>query len=261
MQPLNTQHWIEHFQRNQENRPEPDWEAALDVPSRAYGALLQSLREFELGDGGGPASLIAFNAESFRGSSPDIRKIVDLWFMEEKEHSRLLGGAVSRLGGEPIDSHWSFRLFCFLRHRLGVRFELQILTLTELVSTSYYTLLRSYCADRALCDVFGLILRDESGHVSFHNDRLAADGASGRGIRGCLWGLQFFVCGYGAATVLWISHGRCLRLLGASTGEFYGNVRRQIRRFVGRLNRKASRDEGGVSAIAMPVHGTKEGCR
>ena len=241
MPELNTHRWITHFERNRDNRPEPDWGVPLEVPPGAHGALLQSLREFELGDGGGPASLIAFDAESFRGSSPEIRQIVDLWFAEEKEHSRLLGGAVARLGGEPIDDHWSFRLFCLLRRRLGVRFELQILTLTELVSTSYYTLLRRHCPDRALCDVFELILRDESGHVSFHNDRLASAGASGRGLAGRIWALQFYLCGYGAATVLWSSHGRCLRLLGASTFEFYANVTRQIRKFVARLNHKASR--------------------
>ena len=248
MRALDTRYWIKHFTHNQENRPEPDWNAPLNVPPEVHAALTQSLVEFQLGDGGGPASLIAWNAATFRDAAPDIRRIVDLWFDEEKEHSRLLGGAVDRLGGKPIETHWSFRLFCLLRRRLGVRFELQILTLTELVSTSYYTLLRRHCPDSALRTVFELILRDESGHVDFHNARLAAAGASRRTLAGTLWSLQFFLCGYAAATVLWTSHNRCLRLLGATTPEFYSNVTNQIRKFVTRLDKKAEAHNRAVLA-------------
>ena len=40
-----------------------------------------------------------------------------------------------RFGGRFIYSHWSFTAFCLCRRTLGVRFELQVLTLTELVSS------------------------------------------------------------------------------------------------------------------------------
>ena len=239
MPSLDTAYWLRHFDRNRHDRPEPDWSAPLDVPVRLRGLLAQSLRELQLGDGGGPASLIAWNAATFRDRSPEIRAIVDRWFDEEKEHSRLLGGLLERLGATPISSHWSFRLFCSLRRSLGVSFELQILTLTELVATSYYTMLRRHCPDPAVREVCLLILRDESGHVRFQNDRLAAAGHSRPGIRGRLWSSQFWLFGAAAATVLWISHGRCLRALGANTGEFYGDVRRQIDRFLKRLDAKA----------------------
>ena len=72
-------------------RDEPPWDAPLNVPARARASLTQSIREVQIGDGGGPASLIAFNAETFRGGGDDVRKLVDLWFDEEKEHSRLQG--------------------------------------------------------------------------------------------------------------------------------------------------------------------------
>tara|TARA_Y100001934_G_scaffold249732_1_gene311439 strand:- start:672 stop:1058 length:387 start_codon:yes stop_codon:yes gene_type:complete len=50
--------------------------------------LLPSIEQFELGDGGGPASLIAFNAERFRGQSGIASKVVHPWFYEEREHGR-----------------------------------------------------------------------------------------------------------------------------------------------------------------------------
>jgi len=235
---LNAHIWLEHFARNQLDRTEPDWEAPVNVPNAARAALFQSLREFQLGDGGGPASLIAFNAETYRSQSDEIQQIVDCWFNEEKEHSRLLGGLLQRFNVSSIDSHWSFSLFCSLRKHLGVAFELQILTLTELVSTSYYSLLRKHCRDKAVRDVCGLILRDEFGHVRFHNARLAANGSLH--LRK-FWRFQFWFCGYAAATVLWISHGKCIRLLGGSTPEFYRNVSHQIRHFLSALDNATER--------------------
>ena len=145
---MNYTKWIEHFTRNKQNRPEPDWSVPVHVPAMMFAPMLRSIEEFRLGDGGGPASLIAFNRENFRGSSPEIRRIVDLWFAEEAEHARLLGCAVRRFGGRIITSHWSFTAFCLCRRLLGVRFELQVLTLTELVSTGYYRMLRKIFAGR-----------------------------------------------------------------------------------------------------------------
>ena len=77
-----------------------------------------------------------------RGSSDEMRALVDLWFAEEREHSRLLSCAVRRFGGRLIQSHWSFSAFCATRRVLGVWFELQVLLLTEIVSTCYYRVLR-----------------------------------------------------------------------------------------------------------------------
>jgi hypothetical protein len=142
---LNADRWLAHFRRNRLGRPEPDWTAPVTLPADVVTPLVRSLEQFHLGDGGGPASLIAFNAESFRGQSESSRQLVDLWFDEEKEHSRLLSGAVKRFGGTPIDGHWSFWVFCQVRRWLGVRFELTVLLLTEIVSTAYYRLLWRRC--------------------------------------------------------------------------------------------------------------------
>ena len=108
---------------------------------------------------------------------------MDLWFAEEAEHARLLGCAVRRFGGRIITSHWSFTAFCLCRRTLGVRFELQVLTLTELVSTAYYRMLRSHSPDGSLAAMCELILRDEAGHVAFQRDRLADGGRPKSGLR------------------------------------------------------------------------------
>jgi len=237
---MNYTRWIDHFRKNRLNRPEPDWQAPITMSAEKIAKMIPSLEQFELGDGGGPASLIAHDAESFRGSSEEMRTIVDLWFTEEREHSRLLSGAVKRFGGRKITGHWSFTAFCASRRILGVRFELQVLLLTEIVSTAYYRLLRRHADDVAVKDMCSLILRDETGHVSFHRDRLLSEGRSTAGFSGLFWEVQFWLCGHGAATMLWANHGPCLIPLGASTAEFYREVRLEISRFVRRLERAST---------------------
>jgi len=164
---------------------------------------------------------------------------VDLWFAEEAEHARLLGCAVRRLGGRIITSHWSFTAFCLCRRVLGVRFELQVLTLTELVSTGYYRMLRRHSPDGPLAAMCELILRDEAGHVAFQRDRLADAGSPKAGWRGWFWRLQFLACGYGAGTVLWISHAPCLKAIGGTHGEYYSEITRQMTRFIRSLGKPA----------------------
>ncbi len=161
-----------------------------------------------------------------------MRTIVDAWFREEAEHSRLLGGMVDRLGGRRITGHWSFTAFCLCRRVLGVRFELHVLTHTELVSTAYYRVLRRHSPDAPLTAVCDLILRDEAGHLAFQRDRIAATGRSLRGFSGALWQTQFCALGHAAATVLWMSHGPCLAALGGSRAEYFCEVRRELRRFI-----------------------------
>jgi hypothetical protein len=235
---LDLARWSRHFARNQFDRPEPDWAAPVTIVAPVLAPLRQSMMEFQLGDGGGPASLIAHNARGFTHTTVARRDVVAAWFNEEKEHSRLLGCVVERLGGHRLETHWSFRLFCFVRWLCGVQFELQILTVTELTSTAYYTLLRRHLDDPVICDALGLILRDEAGHVAFHLDRIAADLAGQSRLRRGIHRWQFWLSGIAAASVLWASHHRCAVAAGATHTEFAREVRRQLGRFVGRLNRR-----------------------
>ena len=148
---MNLDTWIDHFARNGKNRPEPNWDAPLQpLAPHAQAALLSSLQQFELGDGGGPAYLIGRDLQSYFEDHPAMKQMVDLWFTEEERHSQLLGKAVKRFGGDSIEGHWSFSVFCNVRKYLGVKFELYALLLTEITSNNYYKLLRKYAPDEVL---------------------------------------------------------------------------------------------------------------
>ena len=226
--------WTAHFRRNRENRAEPSWDAPLTLPEEVVRPLVRSLEQFQLGDGGGPACLIAWNAERLRSSSEGAAAVIDMWFAEEREHARLLGAAVTRFGGQCIRGHWSFTVFCQVRRCLGVRFELTVLLLTEIVSSVYYRLMRRHGRDVPLRAMCRLILRDEASHIAFHRDRLA-DGIRGGAAYGKVWEMRFRALGLAAASMLWVNHGRALKALGATRAEFYREVWMELSRFIRRL--------------------------
>ena len=230
---MNMTRWLNHFRENRTDRPEPDWSAPISLSTETVRTLVPSLEQFELGDGGGPAYLIAWNREKFL-ARPSVRQLVDLWFKEEKEHSRLLGDAVRRFGGRKIDGHWSFSVFCMVRKYLGVAFELRALLLTEIVSNVYYHMLRRHADDAALRTMCDLVIRDETSHIAFHRDRLAD--ATSRRYAGC-WTTLFRMMGLAAGTMLWINHSPALKSLGATSSEFYGGIWTAMSRFVRQLRR------------------------
>jgi len=234
-------HWLAHFTSNRQNRTEPDWHAPIALPAEVIQPLVRSLEQFQLGDGGGPAYLIAHDRERFLASGDGMRRLVDLWFAEESEHSRLLGAAVARFGGRCITSHWSFTAFCMTRRWFGVRFELTVLLLTEIVSTVYYRLLWRHANDPALRAMCRLILSDEAGHIAFHRDRLATIARAGRATYGRFWACRLRTLGLAAATMLWVNHARGLRAVGATRAEFYRQVWKEMTRFLRSLRHESAR--------------------
>lgn len=229
---MDIQTWIDHFSRNGKNRPEPDWLAPLPPFTKSqHNSLLRSLTQFQLGDGGGPAYLIGNGLDGYFDRFPNMRTLVDLWFMEEERHSELLGKAVQRLGGTPITKHWSFSVFCGVRKFLGVRFEFYALLLTEITSNNYYKLLRKYAKDPAIISMAELIIRDETGHIAFHRDRIASN-EDGSYRLGSTWSTTLYLLALSAGTMLWINHRKALTQLGASTREFYQGFLRETQWFI-----------------------------
>jgi hypothetical protein len=235
---MNYEPWITHFQTNRTDRPEPDWTAPFSIPEQKRRLLAISLAEYQLGDGGGECRLVAHDAESYRGSACDARTVVDLWFSEEREHSRLLARAVERVGGTFITDTFAFRLFYACRRAFGVQFEMLVLLVVEIVSTGYYRVIRKHVGDGPIEDMCKLILRDEARHIDFHRDRLAADHP--RGLHP-LWSLHLHLLAESCAWFLWLGHGRCLRALGGTRAELFAHVRSGTANFLRGL-KEACRD-------------------
>tara|TARA_R110002049_G_scaffold206403_1_gene376930 strand:- start:262 stop:1026 length:765 start_codon:yes stop_codon:yes gene_type:complete len=246
---MNLTHWILHFRKNRLNRIEPSWTGPLRMDDNKRTALAASLAEYQLGDGGGPCRLIASDAEALRASDDRVREVIDLWFAEEKEHSRLLHGAVTRLRGTLIEDSYAFRLFNQCRRIFDAQFEMLVLLIVEIVSTGYYRVIRRHCNDKPISDMCRLILRDEAGHVAFHRDRLRS--LYPEGIR-LPWKMHFFLLGYACTAFLWLGHGRWLRTIGGSWTELQQHVQSGLTRFARQLeghHLPAVQDQTSASCI------------
>ncbi len=250
--PMNLQKWINHFgTTNRLNRIEPDWDAPLHLPEKKRRALAATLAEYQLGDGGGPCRLIARDAEALRATDEEVRCVVDLWFREEAEHSRLLGGAVRRLNGTFITDSFGFRCFNLCRRAIGAQFEMLMLLIVEIVSTAYYQSVHRHCDDEPIARMCRLILRDEAGHVRFHRERLMSlypDGVSK--IRGA----GFLLLGYACTSFLWLGHGSWLRDIGISRGELFGSVHKGLSRFLKHLRTGLRISGTAHSTTRMSLH-------
>ena len=88
-----------------------------------------------------------------------------------------------------------------------------------------------------------LIIRDETGHVAFHRDRLANSARASKAAYGLLWEICFRVLGIAAATMLWVKHAPGVIAVSGRTSEFYQEIWFELSRFIWRLRRKAIKEE------------------
>jgi len=250
---MNIPYWLAHFENNRLCRPEPDWSAPFTMPEGKRALLARSLAEYQLGDGGGECRLVAHDAERFRSSRAELDRLVDLWFAEEKEHSRLLAGAVNRVGGTFVADTFAMRMFYACRRGLGVQFELLVLLIVEIVSTGYYRMIRRHVGDEPIAAMCKLILRDEARHIDFHRDRLAARYPCGFGT---IRALGFRLLGYACASFLWLGHGRALSAIGGSRQELFHHVSSGTRGFLSEMAARVENRRHQVSSGHRPVHAT-----
>ena len=112
-----------------------------------------------------------------------------------------------------MTGHWSDAVFVRLRRLMGLRMELLVLMIAEVVALRYYRALRDGTDDSLTTDVAGRILSDEQRHVPFHCERLHASLAElPRAMRRpvmTLWRLLLLA----VSLVVAVDHGPALRRL------------------------------------------------
>ncbi|WP_051771880.1 ferritin-like domain-containing protein [Saccharothrix sp. NRRL B-16314] len=212
--------WVREFEAEARRRSEvgdPDFTQS----ARLHPAVVKSVQRFQVGEAGDGANLIAKAAAAGDG---DYKKVVRLFVGEEQNHARLLELLLTSAGAPTIASHWSDVVFVKLRRALGLRLELMVLLIAEVVALRYYRALRDGTRDPLTTEVAGRILADEQRHVPFHCDRLR-DAFAGwprpaKAATTAIWWL--LLCG-AVVTVAW-DHGPALRHLGVTRRGFAVDV-------------------------------------
>ncbi|MEU3464105.1 ferritin-like domain-containing protein [Streptomyces sp. NPDC006733] len=214
--------WTRAFEAEVERRRaqgDPDWAGGATLG----GPLTRSLQRFQVGEDGDGANLIRKADEA---GDREYAAAVRLFVAEEQNHARLLA-ALLGAGGRPlITAHWSDSAFVRLRRLLGLRLELLVLMIAEVVALRYYRAVSEGAGDPLVSEVAARILADERRHVPFHCLRLRqALGALPHALRVLvLAGWRLLLLG-ATAVVVW-DHGPALRHLGVGRRRFAADVMR-----------------------------------
>jgi hypothetical protein len=242
---MNSITWLNYFQKNRLNRTEPDWGAPLHGEPSAIRTLARSLSHFQLGESG-EGTYLLMQARRAHPDDPVYAEALALFIEEEKEHARLLRKLVERYRGHLITKHWTHSLFRLFRRALGVRFEIQVLVIAELIGTAYYRLLGERTSDAVLRGACEIVLRDEAKHIGFHAERFATDHAARLPVENALWLAQFQFSFLAALQVAWLDHRAALTAMGIYRTEFHAEARSECVQFL------ASFAQGRFSCSATP---------
>lgn len=214
--------WVAEFRVEAERRRvvgDPDWQRG----ARLHPAVVRSVQRFQVGEAGDGANLIA---KATGAGDADYSAAVRLFVAEEQNHARMLALLLKAAGAPTIASHWSDVVFVRLRRALGLRLELLVLMVAEIIALRYYRALRDGTDDPLTTEVAGRILADERRHVPFHCLRLrAAFAAMPAAVRPVVFVVWRFLL-FGASLVVAYDHGLALRHLGVPRRDFVLDVAR-----------------------------------
>ena len=217
--------WVEHFEQNDGVHAVVDaaipFDDRCDIPDTERRPLIESVRRFQLGESGDGEQLLR---KAARAGDPEYLRAAELFVAEEQQHAALLLRLLGHLGGQPMRTHWSDAVFVRLRRLLGLRTELMVLTVAEVVALSYYGGLANSGPNAVVRAVADRIVADEHPHVRFQTDRLRAGFANSRvGVRALAFAF-WWVTAIGATVVVSFDHGPILDAIGYLRTRFIRDV-------------------------------------
>ncbi|WP_410568657.1 ferritin-like domain-containing protein [Amycolatopsis sp. cmx-4-61] len=222
-------HWLHDFETEAERRrqrADPPWERGANL----HPDVAKSVQRFQIGEAGDGANLIAKAA-----GDGTYLAAVRLFVAEEQNHARMLAELLAAAGVGTLGRHWTDTVFVRLRRALGLRLELMVLLIAEVVALRYYRALRDGAGDPLAAQVAARILADEERHVPFHCHRLElAFRTMNHPARAALFG-AWRVLLLGVAITVAVDHGAALRRLGVGRLVFVADVLTAFEAALGRI--------------------------
>ncbi|MGW3917287.1 ferritin-like domain-containing protein [Streptomyces sp. NPDC005070] len=212
--------WTKCFEDERERRRaqgDPDWGQGATL----HRAVWAGIQRFQVGEDGDGANLVG---KADQAGDADYGQAVRLFVAEEQNHARLLARLLAAGDMPTLTGHWSDAAFVRLRRLMGLRMELLVLMIAEVVALRYYRALRDGTHDALTMDVAGRILADEQRHIPFHCERLHTSLAElPRAVRRpvmTLWRLLLLA----VSLVVAVDHGPALRRLDTGRLRFVADV-------------------------------------
>ena len=214
---FSSKRWLSYFYENKKSRSDLKFSRTPSVPGNLRAPLIRSLQKFQIGETGEGKHLRKY---AKRLKDPIYEECIDLFIKEEQFHARLLAQIIQALDGTLLSWHWTDIAFIALRRMLGLKTELFIILIAEIIGKCFYKKCADKLEDRILSDTFSLIVLDEISHLEFHCSFMHKQTRSiplymRRFIAYC-WRFLFT----SACTVFVFDHRRTLTELGVTGSEF-----------------------------------------
>lgn len=209
--------WLEYFQQNRANKTSIDFPENIVLPSELRAPLLHSLQRFQIGETGEGKHLRSY-AKYMKDET--YEQCIDLFVKEEQSHARILAAMIGALDGTLLTSHWTDLAFIALRRMMGLKTELFILLIAEVIGKCFYLLCARSIPHERMSNAFSIIVLDEIAHLRFHalalNVQLKAEPRCFRVIILKLWTMLFLA----ACLVFVWDHARTLAALHTNKEDF-----------------------------------------
>jgi hypothetical protein len=157
--------WLLYFQHNRQSRVNINLSNAGSMPLANKSPLLRSLQRFQIGESGEGKHLRKF---AQLVNDPVYEECIDLFLKEEQYHALVLAQIIQSMNGTLLNWHWSDIAFIGLRRMLGLKTELFILLIAEIIGKCFYKTCAHSLENTQLSDTFALIVLDEIAHLEFH---------------------------------------------------------------------------------------------
>lgn len=163
--PTSTADWHADFAVRANAHAEVTTSGMWILAPAVHKGLRRSLPTFQLGEMGTGWHLTKMAAQT---GDPHYLGAIRHFVAEEQEHARLLALVCEALDIEMIQQHWTDAVFQRLRRVGGLRAEVLILLVAEVVSSRFYEVLAHGVGDPTLARIFRRIHADELRHLDFH---------------------------------------------------------------------------------------------
>jgi hypothetical protein len=207
--------WLAHFRANPTRQraieARVDWQQPCTLDAATRAAFVRSFQRFELGEDGDGARLLA---KAERAGDVVYLAALRLLVAEEQRHSALFRRGLDHLGGDRLAAHWSDGAFTLLRRSLGLRTEIALFLVAEVVAMRYFVALEQHAPDPVLRAVGHRIATDERDHLRFQIDRLRVGFRDAPAVVRAVVGASWTVVALGATAVVVTDHRAALRACG-----------------------------------------------
>lgn len=162
---FSAQRWLNHFDENRTNKIDIRFPTDVHIEETLREPLIHSLQRFQIGETGEGTHLKRYARTV---NDPKYEQCIDLFIKEEQSHARVLAEMIGAMDGTLLNWHWTDLAFIALRRMMGLKTELFILLIAEIIGKCFYLHCAKNLEDERMSDAFSLIVLDEIAHLEFH---------------------------------------------------------------------------------------------